>query len=221
MVYYILHPAEGMHYFSVWAKNKISAFLLGWHEDMVGATSSNTSTGMTRYIGFTGYTTLPALEDMSWTNWLLENYNSIIVYLIIIIAVILCCYVIVGSLTTQRALVGMFMFALLAFLPPVAINAAVGIVNQACDAIYGTKFTYWALVQHQSYLQELYTATSGSADQYKQYVLSGKYATPGDKEPSENAEEQTDNNFASVKLKWMSPKKDNYMATFIQETEEM
>ena len=220
MVYYILHPAEGMHYFSVWAKNKISAFLLGWHEDMVGATSSNTSTGMTRYIGFTGYTTLPALEDMSWTNWLLENYNSIIVYLIIIIAVILCCYVIVGSLTTQRALVGMFMFALLAFLPPVAINAAVGIVNQACDAIYGTKFTYWALVQHQSYLQELYTATSGSADQYKQYVLSGKYATPGDKEPSENAEEQTDNNFASVKLKWMSPKKDNYMATFIQETEE-
>lgn len=220
MVYYILHPAEGMHYFSVWAKNKISAFLLGWHEDMVGATSSNTSTGMTRYIGFTGYTTLPALEDMSWTNWLLENYNSIIVYLIIIIAVILCCYVIVGSLTTQRALVGMFMFALLAFLPPVAINAAVGIVNQACDAIYGTKFTYWALVQHQSYLQELYTATSGSADQYKQYVLSGKYATPDDKEPSENAEEQTDNNFASVKLKWMSPKKDNYMATFIQETEE-
>ena len=220
MVYYILHPAEGMHYFSVWAKNKISAFLLGWHEDMVGATSSNTSTGMTKYIGFTGYTTLPALEDMSWTNWLLVNYNSIIVYLIIIIAVILCCYVIVGSLTAQRALLGMFMFALLAFLPPVAINAAVGVVNQTCDAIYGTKFTYWALVQHQSYLQDLYSATSGSAEQYKQFVLTGEYAAPDGKTPAETAEEQTDNNFASVKLKWMSPKKDNYMATFVQETEE-
>lgn len=222
MVYYILHPAEGMRYFSVWAKNKISAFLLGWHEDMVGATSSNTSTGMTRYIGFAGYTTLPALDDMSWTNWLLENYNSIIVYLIIIIAVILCCYIIVGSLTTQRALVGMFMFAILAFIPPVAINAAVGIVNQACDAIYGTKFTYWALVQHQAYLSDLYAAVnSESADEYKNNVLKIQYARQDDEGFNASAEEQTENGYAAVKLKWMSPKKDNYLASFMGELEDL
>ena len=217
MVYYILHPAEGMRYFSAWAKNKISAFLLGWHEDMVGATSSNASTGLTRYIGFSGYTTIPALEDMSWTNWLLENYNSIIVYLIIIIAVILCCYVIVGSLTTQRALVGMFMFAILAFLPPVAINAAVGIVNQACDAIYGTKFTYWALVQHQSYLSDLYAGLNGTEDDYDEFVLKYQYQNQNDEGFNPDAEEQTENGYASVKLKWMSPKKDNYLASYAQE----
>ena len=215
MIYYILHPVEGMHYFATWAKNKISAFFLGWHEDMVGYTSSNSSTGMTKYIGFSGYTTLPSLADMSWTNWMLENYNSIIVYLIIVMSVIMCCYVIVGSLTGQRALVGIFMFGFLAFLPPVAINMTVDIVNTVCDSIYGTKFTYWALVQHQSYLQDLYSATT-DAESYKQFVLSGSYS----KDMSESAGESTDANFASVKLKWMSPKKDNYMASFVQEAQD-
>ena len=212
MIYYILHPVKGMHYFATWAKTKISAFFLGWHEDMVGYTSSNTSTGMTKYIGFTGYTTLPNLYDMSWTNWMLENYNSIIVYLIIIMAVIMCCYVIVGSLTGQRALVGVFMFGFLAFLPPVAINMTVDVVNNMCDRIYGTKFTYWALVQHQSYLQDLYVATT-DAESYRQFILTGTYAD----EMNEKGAESTDANFASVKLKWMSPKKDNYMASFVKQ----
>lgn len=215
MIYYILHPVKGMHYFATWAKTKVSAFFLGWHEDMVGYTSSNTSTGMTKYIGFTGYTTLPSLADMSWTNWMLENYNSIIVYLIIIMAVIMCCYVIVGSLTGQRALVGVFMFGFLAFLPPVAINMTVDVVNNMCDRIYGTKFTYWALVQHQSYLQDLYTATT-DAESYKDFVLRGQYA----EDMNEKGAESTDADFASVKLKWMSPKKDNYMASFVQEVQD-
>lgn len=215
MIYYILHPVEGMHYFATWAKTKISAFFLGWHEDMVGYTTSNTSTGMTKYIGFTGYTTLPSLADMSWTNWMLENYNSIIVYLIIVMSIIMCCYVIVGSLTGQRALVGVFMFGFLAFLPPVAINMTVDIVNNMCDTMYGTKFTYWALVQHQSYIQELYTATQ-DAESYKEFVLKGEYSS----DMNEEGAESTDANFTSVKLKWMSPKKDNYMASFVQEVQD-
>lgn len=222
MIYYILHPKEGMRYVSVWAKNKISAVLLGWHEDMVGATSSNTSTGMTKYIGFTGYTTIPALEDMEWTDWMLENYNSFIVYLIIMIMVILCCYIIVGSLTIQRAVGGMFIFAVLAFLPPVAINASVGVINWTCDTIYGNKFVYWALVQHQSYLQDLYAVKSGSAEDYKDFVLGVQVGYAGaDKGENGEAAEQTNNNYAPVRLKWISPKKDNYMASFVEDMENL
>lgn len=227
MIYYILHPAKGMHYVSVWAKNKISAVLLGWHTDMVGASESNTSTGMTRYIGFTGYTTLPALDDLTWTSWVVENYNSIIVYLIIIISVLLCCYIIVGSLTAQRAILGMVMFGVLAFLPPVAINASVGVVNQTCDALYGTKFTYWALIQHQSYMQELHTAMTewenDNKEAYTNLVMGNqvKYATSEDgNEPALDAAEQTDAKFASVKLKWMSPKKFNYLAQYAKDMSE-
>lgn len=222
MIYYILHPAKGFKYVSVWAKQKISAFLLGWHEDMVGASTSNTSTGMTTYIGFTGYTTLPGLEDMSWTNWLLENYNNLIVYLIIIIAVILCCYVVIGSLTFQRAVLGLLMFGVLVFVPPVAINACVGVVNQTCDAIYGSKFVYWALVQHQSFYQDLYSALNNENDdgEYAQLVMRQQVSYANMDKVSSSAIEQTNNGYASVKLKWMSPKKDNYLAGIVKDIDE-
>lgn len=203
-VYYLLHPSEGLSYIKTWAKNKISAFFMGWHEDMVGATSSNAATGITRYLGISGYTTLPNLSDLEWTDWLLQNYNSIIVYLILIMCVVMCCYVIIGSLTVQKAIIGVFIFSLLAFLPPIAINSSVNIVNTGGDIIYGDKFNYWALVQHQTYLQDLYAATSGTKEDYKDFVLKqqvkGKGAT------------SSDTGFSCVKLKWMSPKKDNYMS---------
>lgn len=216
MAYYILHPLQGAKYFAVWAKNKICAFLLGWHEDMVGSTKSNSATGITTYLGFTGYTTLPSLHDLSWTSWLMENYNSIIVYLIIIIALILCCYVIVGHMTGQRAILGALMFGVLAFFPPVAINTTVNIVNTACDSIYGTKFSYWALVQHQSYLQDLYAALAGGADDYKTFL--GKYQVTGT--VVGEGDQQTDSGYTMVKLKWMSPKKDNYMVNYSKQLEE-
>lgn len=206
MIYYLIHPFKGGKYVSVWIKNKVSAILLGWHEDMVGSTQSNTATGMTRYLGFTGYTTLPNLSDLSWTSWLLDNYNSIIVYLIILVSIILCCYVIVGNITGQRAIIGAVMFGFLAFLPPVAINTTVNIVNTVSDTVYGSKFSYWALVQHQSYLQELYTATTGTSDDYLDFVLKAQVIGNGD--------EQSANGYSTVRLKWLSPKKDNYLVQY-------
>lgn len=203
-LYWLLHPTEGLEFVKTWAKNKISSLFIGWHEDMVGATDSNAATGITKYIGFTGYTTLPSLHDLSWTDWLLQNYNSIIVYLILIMSAIMCCYVIIGSITAQKAIISMFLFSLLAFLPPVAINSAVNIVNTSGDMIYGEKFTYWALVQHQTYLQDLYKATSGTEKEYTDFVLNQQ--SEGKGEGSSSA------GFTTVKLKWMSPKKDNYMA---------
>ena len=211
-IYYLLHPSKGMHYVATWLKNKISAFFLGWHEDMVGASNSNASTGMTRYIGFTGYTTLPSLSDLPWTAWLLENYNSIIVYLIIIISIILCCYIIVGSMSGQQAIIGAVMFAFLAFIPPFAINTVVNIVNRTCDSIYSSKFSYWALVQHQSYLQDLYSASNGTDEEYTEWLL--KTQSEGSGAESSGA------GYTSVKLKWMSPKKDNYLAGMTQELED-
>lgn len=204
MIYYLLHPSEGMSFFKVWIKNKISAAFIGWHEDIVGATSSNASTGTTKYLGFSGYTSLPSLHDLSWTDWLLQNYNSIIVYLILIMSAILCCYIIVGSLTAQKAIISMGVFAVVAFLPPIAINSAVNIVNTGGDIIYGNKFTYWALVQHQTYLQDLYSATAGTETEYQDFVL--KQQTKGKGATSSSS------GFDCVKLKWMSPKKDNYLA---------
>lgn len=196
MIYYFLHPTEGISYVATWFKNKISGILVKWHEDMVGSSDGTSTTGSTKYLGFSGYVTLPTLSDIKWTAWLLDEYNNLVVYLIIIIFIILIAYCIVGSMTFQRAIFGTLLFGLLAFFPPLCINATINTINNACDRIYGGKFTYWALVQNQSYVDELNDAI---ANEDKDSYLIALF---------KDQNEQLDtNNYARVKLKWLSPKK--------------
>ena len=205
MIYYFLHPTEGISYVSTWFKNKVSGILVGWHEDMVGNSSGVSTTGATKYLGFSGYVTLPTLSDISWTAWLLDEYNNIVVYLIILIFVILISYCIVGSMTFQRAIFGTLLFMVVALLPPLAINGTVNIINNSCDSIYGEKFTYWALVQHQTYLNDLLSAsTADNKSDYLKVIFN----------------QQSDGNqsdYTTVKMKWMAPKKDNVLSNVISE----
>lgn len=205
MIYYFLHPVEGISYVATWFKNKISGILVGWHEDMVGNSSGVATTGSTKYLGFSGYVTLPTLSDISWTAWLLDGYNNIVVYLIILIFVILISYCIIGSMTFQRAIFGTLLFMVVAFLPPLAINGTVNIINNSCDSIYGEKFTYWALVQHQTYLSDLLRSdTSDSKSDYLKVIF------------NQNSD-GNQSSYTTVKMKWMAPKKDNVLSNVISE----
>lgn len=201
MIYYFLHPTEGISYVATWFKNKVSGILVKWHEDMVGVSDAKSTTGMTKYLGFSGYVTLPNLSDMAWTSWLLDEYNSLVVYLIIIIFVILIAYCIVGSMTFQRAIFGTLLFGLLAFFPPLCINATVNTINNTCDRLYGSKFTYWALVQHQTFIDELNEASkSETKDDYLVFIF------------QQSGEQLDTTNYARVRLKWTTPKKTDVTA---------
>lgn len=201
MIYYFLHPTEGISYVATWFKNKVSGILVKWHEDMVGGSDAKSTTGMTKYLGFSGYVTLPNLSDMAWTSWLLDEYNSLVVYLIIIIFVILIAYCIVGSMTFQRAIFGTLLFGLLAFFPPLCINATVNTINNTCDRLYGSKFTYWALVQHQTFIDELNEASnSETKDDYLVFIF------------QQSGEQLDTTNYARVRLKWTTPKKTDVTA---------
>ncbi|SEW38846.1 G protein-coupled receptor family protein [[Clostridium] fimetarium] len=205
MAYYFLHPTEGVAYVSTWFKNKVSGILVGWHQDMVGNTSANSTTGITKYLGFSGYVTVPNLHDMEWTNYLLNEYDSFYVYIIIIITLIMMGYVLIGSLTFQKAFLGILVFSICAFLPPIMINATINISNSACDNIYSSKFTYWALVQHEQYITDIQSAIKNG--EYSDYLLT-------------LFNSQTENNASDssiVTLKWMCPKKDNYLANIEEE----
>ena len=207
MLYYFLHPVEGIQYVATWFINKIGGLLLRIHEDMVGSTDSNATTGMTKYLGFEGYTTMPSLYDVEFVANILNMYDNLMVYLIILIAVILLCYVLVGQLTLTRGIIGVFMFALLAFLPPVAITATANLVNTSCDRIYSTKFDFWALCQLQQYLGLLNDAqdTKDITD-YASILLQ----TKTNSEESVAGESRT--SYSGVKVKWISPKKFNSIA---------
>ena len=201
-MYYFLHPMDGLSFIATWFKNKVSGILIGWHEDIVGSSESNSTTGMTQYLGFTGYVTMPSLYDISWVSWLLTQYNNIVVYLIILIALILVCYIIVGQMTIQRALFGLGMFGILAFIPPIAINSVVDFSNRVCDSIYSSKFDYWALCQLQTYLGKLNTVQN--AETVEDYVSALM--------DIEVSEADTETGYAGVKVKWMTPKKFNELS---------
>lgn len=201
-VYYLLHPTEGVKYVATLVKNKITGLFISWHEDIVGGTDSNVSTGMTKYLGFSGYATSPSLSDVSWLDSLLKFYNSIIVYFIIFMCVLLLCYVLTGQLTLQRGILGVVIFGLLVFAPPLAINTTVDVTNKAASQVYSNKFEYWALVQMEEYLGKLADVTK----QAKSGNVNDYIASMMDLKSNEIASSIS---YTGTKLKWMTPKKYN------------
>lgn len=210
-MYYILHPSEGVDYIKQWFGKITSSFLLKAHEDIVGNTSTNNTTGGSRYLGFSGYVTVPNLHDLAWTQWLLDNYDTFFVYFVVFMALVLIGYVFLGSLTFQKGIMGLIIFSICAYLPPTLINTTVDLSNKICDSIYGSKFTYWALVQHESYVYEInYAVSQASNSSYNDFLLAQFNAQS----------DYTSSSSTSVALKWLAPKKDNYLVNFQKEIDE-
>lgn len=195
-LYYLLHPTEGLEYFKVWITNKLNSFLLGWHDDMVGTNGSGSINGTTKYRGFSGYVTTPELTDIPWTNSLLNMYNSAIPFLLVIMILIMLGAYVVGVLSFQKAIIGLLIFVIGILLPSVAINGAVGTANRFSSNLYGEKFTYWALVQHESYSDAIDDAAEG--DSYSNYLMT-LYST--------NSLATGNQGDESIMIKWQAPKK--------------
>lgn len=205
LVNLFLHPTNGIKIVTTWFKNKISGILLGWHEDMVGKAGAASTTGSTKYVGFSGYVTLPNLNDLEWTAFIMDTYDQLVVYFIIVILIILLGYKMIGTLSWQKVVLSGLLFAVCAYLPPRLINATVDASNQICNSFYGDKFTYWALVQHEQYASAINNAISdGNEWNYLSTVF------------EEQAKNVSDS-YAQVTVKWQCPKKENYWADVKEE----
>lgn len=194
--YYLLHPTEGFTYVSTLLKNTVNSFLITWHNDMVGTNGTGSINGTTKYRGTAGYVTTPELSDLPWTNSMLNVYNELIPFLIVVMMVIMLFSYISSVLSLQKAIIGFLIFTIAITIPPVAINEVIGTSNKISSSIYGDKFTYWALVQHESYSDAIdKAANSGSYSNY----LKELYARNADAKGNQGRE--------SVMLKWQAPKK--------------
>lgn len=202
MIYYLLHPKEGVNYFSTWLKNKAGGGLIGWHEDIVGSSDSNSSLGMTQYLGTSGYTTTPNLSDISWVESLLDVYDNIIVYILIILAVIMLCYIVLGQLSVQRAVIGFVMFGVCAFLPPYIMNFTIDTSNNISDRLFTEKFDYWALVQTEEYLGQIQGYHNASSEGDSTEILANLIAMN-----SSGGGITSETSYSSMRVKWISPKK--------------
>ena len=210
-LYYLLHPTEGIAYVATWLKNKIGGFLISWHDDIVGSTDSNSATGMTKYLGTSSYTATSGLYDVPWISSILSSYNSIIVYIIVLMFLILLCYVLCGSLNLQRGILGVVMFAILAFVPPVAISATVNVCNKTSDVIYSKKFSYWAISQMETWLQNFDKAKGAKSQSdfttYTAFVLNDQAQL------SSGIGGTSKTTYSGAKVKWMTPKRYSSLAT--------
>ena len=196
-VYYLLHPSKGVEYFARLIKNKLSGLIVSWHEDVVGNTSTNTTTGAVKYVGFTGYTTIPNLYDIEWLAGVLSYFDVIVVYLIILMCIVLLCYIIVGQLSVTKALTNLIIFSLLAFIPPVAISSVINVINVTSDSIYSRKFDYWAMTQAETYIP--YLVGDGTSNSAAGMLIS-----------ESSGSKDNENGYASsqsVKVKWGTPKR--------------
>lgn len=195
-IYYLLNPTKGLEYFRVLVTNKLNAFLLGWHHDMLGTKGVGNTLGTTRYRNTTGYVTTPDLSEVEWTNSLINYYNNMIPVFIVFMLVMMVLAYVSGILNFQKSVFGFLIFVAVLLMPVNLINNAVGLSNRFSEKLYGEKFTYWALVQQESYATNIDTAaTSGN---YKNY-LETLY--------NENSKVYYNQGGDSIVLKWQTPKK--------------
>ena len=200
--YYLLHPTKGFEYVRRLITNKVNHLLLGWHTDMVGTNGVGATVGTTKYRSNMGYVTMPDLSEINWTNRLIQIYNDCIPFFIIALIIIMLFAFIVGALNLQHAAFGVLIFAVFTLLPVNLINGAVGYSNRISQNAYGDKFTYWALVQQESYSQAIDEAANAEGSEgnssYDNYLRT-LYA--------ENEKVYTNQGKESIMVKWQAPKK--------------
>jgi hypothetical protein len=195
-LYYLLHPTDGYNYFRILITNKVNALFVGWHEDVVGSDGTGLINGTTYYRGDVGYVTTPELMDVPWIAAFINFFYQIMPYLIILMLLLLLAVYLSGGLSLQRCGLALILFVFALATPLPIINNVVGASNRVSSALYGEKFTYWALVQHQSYSKAIDEAAEG--DTYSNY-LRIIY--------NQNAAISANQGAESVLLRWQAPKK--------------
>lgn len=203
-LYYLLHPTEGLAYFRELITNKLNSFLVGWHNDMLGTHGVGQTLGTTRYRNTTGYVTTPDLSEIEWTNSLIQFYNDCIPFLLVVMIVTMVLAYVTGILPIQKSIFGVAIFALFLLMPVNLINGVVGASNRISEGIYGEKFTYWALMQMESYASAIDEAAQGDPNATSGQ---GSYVNYLTTLYNKNSEVYSNQGNESIVMKWQAPKK--------------
>lgn len=195
-LYYLLHPTSGYNYVTELISNKMRAFFVDWHNDMLGTKGVGNIVGTTKYRGTTGYVTTPDLSEMEWTDKLISLWEDAISYVAILVLVVFAFVYLAGILSIQKCIIGVIIFCVGMLIPVPMINGVVGVSNRLVSNMYGEKFTYWAMIQHETYSDAIDEAASG--DSYSNYLRTIY---------NQNSATNVNQGSESIKLKWQAPKK--------------
>lgn len=193
-VYYLLHPIEGFKYVYTLIRNTINAVLVGLHEDIVGSRGTGIVAGSTKYKSSFGLVSLPEVSETEWMDGVIKFYDSVTIYLILLALVFAIVYWAIGMIEAKKALSGFAIACLVIIMLPTVLINSISWSNNIISAPYSKRFNHWALVQHQTYSNEIDKAsTSGNYTGYLRKLNENNLGQNQGGDP--------------VNIKWQAPKK--------------
>lgn len=195
-VYGLLQPEH-----SPYRNNLIKSFQESWvistHRAIVGSWSDNldVSVNSKGYSSSVNLISMPSLKDLPLTDWLLYDYIYIYIFLMLIVLILLTFMFITNRRTLGEAVLVLLFLAFVLILPQFLVNNVLQSSNKVVDSIFSEKFDYWAIVQHQ----------------YSENAMTNVLSTGSDlDETIANSMQNSKNVYSNdpgVRVKWMSPKK--------------
>lgn len=216
MAYYMLNPTKGREYKQRWSKTFMNQTLLSSLGDMVGANTASSYSGTTRYLELTGFATIPKMNEIKFTDYLYSKFSSWGVTILIVASFLMIIFVFVGQIKIVPAVLSVVAFGYLLYSPPQMIDAATGLSNQISSYFFKDKFLFWVMATHQNYSDSVAqlqkAAQAGNYDNYTALLIKLQGGWGGAKNEGEtDVYEWQQTLGASVKVRWMAPKKDGYI----------
>lgn len=210
MIYTILdNTQDAWDYITSLISKRMKEVALGWHYDILGINSNidNSALGGNQYYTSTsGFITVPEMCDISWISSILDNFDTLVAVCMIILSAILILFIVVNQKTPQRAIVHLVLFAVILYTVPSLLSATITQSNKISGSITRRNFKTYVINQQQSFITELDSAYEKMQSGDEDGAVVG-YLQQANSELAAFANGSS----ATASVKWMCPKKDNYI----------
>ena len=200
-VYGILKDGASPHREAL-IKNTQDSWFVATHRSItgswVGDAMSVSAGGGNSYASSVGFINTPSLLDIPLADWVLKDYTYVYFLFVVVVLAVLVFMVIINMRTIREgAIIFGFMLVVL-LLPQHLITNISNISNTWGDKVFDGKFNYWAIIQHEQSIKGL-NSSRVSGDEVDFLVAS-----------SMQVAQETYSNDVGVRVRWMSPKKDDF-----------
>lgn len=198
---YSLMSTEPSTYRDQLIKASQDSWIIQTHRDITASWANNdysVSTGSEgAYATAVGYINTPNLNEIPVTQWVIEEYFWIYISMALIVFIVTILMIIIGIKTIREGVLIVLLGMFLMLLPQFLVNGSISLVNNVTDKMYSEKFNFWAITQHQQSVKKLKDAQT--SEDNIDYIIASNM------EKSKNMY----TNDVGVRVKWMSPKKDD------------
>jgi len=182
-------------------KSILDSWFLSLHRAITGSWVGGVASVGARadggYASVVGFINMPTVDDLPLMSNVLNDYMYSYVLLFTIVFVIVVLMVMTNMRTVKEGLVILIIMAGVVILPKTLVTTTVDLYNRFTDKIYSDRFVFWAITSHQQSFTNLKNA-SYSSDSTDLLITANM-----------DSAKNVHSNDASVRVKWMSPKKDD------------